>query len=153
MHTHICTCVHVCTCIPEYTHEVHACPLTYTCAFARIYTHMHKHTHMYTHAYIHTCMHSQTMHTCAYAQIYTCMHMHVCTHSRKHVFIHKHASNCFVLFKIYLFLAVLGLRCCARASGGYSSLRCVGFSLRWLLLLRSMGSRHVGFSSCGMRAQ
>ena len=31
------------------------------------------------------------------------------------------------------------------ASGGY-------FSLRWLLLLRSMGSRHVGFSSCGSRA-
>ena len=39
------------------------------------------------------------------------------------------------------------------ASGGYSSLRCVGFSLRWLLLLQSMGSRRVGFSSCGMWAQ
>ena len=55
---------------------------------------------------------------------------------------------------IYLFLAVLGLRCCAWAfsswaSGGYSSLQCVGFSLRWLLLLRSTGSRHEGFSSCG----
>ena len=35
------------------------------------------------------------------------------------------------------------------ASGGYSPLRCVGFSLQWLLLLRSMGSRCVGFSSCG----
>ena len=35
------------------------------------------------------------------------------------------------------------------ASRGYSSLRCVGFSSRWLLLLRSTGSRHVGFSSCG----
>ena len=34
------------------------------------------------------------------------------------------------------------------ASGGYSSLRCAGFSLRWLLLLRSMRSRRVGFSSC-----
>ena len=34
-------------------------------------------------------------------------------------------------------------------SGGYSSLWCVGFSLRWLLLLQSTGSRRVGFSSCG----
>ena len=39
------------------------------------------------------------------------------------------------------------------ASGGYSSLRCVGFSLWWLLLLRSTGSRHAGFSSCGTQAQ
>ena len=39
------------------------------------------------------------------------------------------------------------------ASRGCSSLRCVGFSLRWLLLLRSTGSRHVGFSSCGTQAQ
>ena len=36
-------------------------------------------------------------------------------------------------------------------SGGYSSLQCTGFSLRWLLLLRSKGSRHAGFSSCGLR--
>ena len=35
------------------------------------------------------------------------------------------------------------------ASGGYSFLRCVGFSLWCLLLLRITGSRHVGFSSCG----
>ena len=60
-----------------------------------------------------------------------------------------------------LFLAVLGLRCCARASlvaasGGSSLLRSAGFSLRWLLLLRSTGSRRVGsvvvahrLSSCG----
>ena len=39
------------------------------------------------------------------------------------------------------------------ASGGCSSLQCVGFSLRWLLLLRSTGFTHVGFSSCGLRAQ
>ena len=59
---------------------------------------------------------------------------------------------------IYLFLAALVLCCCAwlslfAASGSYSSLRRVGFSLRWLLLLQSTGSRHVGFSSCGMWAQ
>ena len=62
-----------------------------------------------------------------------------------------------ICFLIYLFLAVLGLRC-AQAfsfveSGGYSSLRCMGFSLRQLLLLRSTGSRHVGFSSCGTQPQ
>ena len=34
-------------------------------------------------------------------------------------------------------------------SGGYSSLQCAGFSLWWLLLVRSTGSRRVGFSSCG----
>ena len=39
------------------------------------------------------------------------------------------------------------------ASGGYSSLWFAGFPLRWLLLLRSTGSRRVGFSSCGMWAQ
>ena len=39
------------------------------------------------------------------------------------------------------------------ASGGYSSLRCAGISLRWLLLLQSTGSRHAGFSSCGTWAQ
>ena len=38
-------------------------------------------------------------------------------------------------------------------SGGYPSLQCTSFSLRWLLLLRSRGSRCVGFSSCGTRAQ
>ena len=38
------------------------------------------------------------------------------------------------------------------ASRGYSLLWCVGFSLRWLLLLWSTGSRCVGFSSCGLWA-
>ena len=37
-------------------------------------------------------------------------------------------------------------------SRGYSLFQCVGFSLRWLLLLRSTGSRHAGFSSCGTQA-
>ena len=31
--------------------------------------------------------------------------------------------------------------------------RCVGFSLRGLLLLQSMGSRHMGFSICSTQAQ
>ena len=62
------------------------------------------------------------------------------------------------VFCFLFFLAVLGLCCCTLAfsscgSRGYSSLWCVGFSLRWLLLLRSMGSRHAGFSSCGTWVQ
>ena len=34
-----------------------------------------------------------------------------------------------------------------------SLLRCMGFSLQWLLLLRSTGSRRAGLSICSMRAQ
>ena len=37
------------------------------------------------------------------------------------------------------------------ASGGYSSLRCAGFSLQWLLLSWNMGFRCIGFSSCGLQ--
>ena len=35
-------------------------------------------------------------------------------------------------------------------SGGCSLLQCSGFSLRWLLLLWSTGSRHMGFRSRGL---
>ena len=38
-------------------------------------------------------------------------------------------------------------------SRGPSSLRCLGFSLRWLLLLQSTGSRRTGFSSFVTQAQ
>ena len=49
---------------------------------------------------------------------------------------------------IFNFLAVLNLHCCASfslvvVSGGYSL--AVGFSLQWLFLLQSLGSRHTGF--------
>ena len=62
----------------------------------------------------------------------------------------------FLFFKIYfwlcwVFIAARGLSLVA-VSRDYSSLRCAGFSLQWLLLLRSTGSRRVGFSSCGSRA-
>ena len=67
------------------------------------------------------------------------------------------------ILKIYLFYFIyfwlLWVFVAARrlslvvASGSYSSLRCTGFSLRWLLLLRSIGSRHTGFRSCGTRSQ
>ena len=52
----------------------------------------------------------------------------------------------------WVFVAARGLSLVV-VSGGYSSLRYVGFSLWWLLLLRSTGSRRVGFSSCGRWAQ
>ena len=51
----------------------------------------------------------------------------------------------------WIFVAECGLSLVA-ASGGYSLLWCAGFSLRWLLLLQSTGSRCAGFSSCGSRA-
>ena len=66
----------------------------------------------------------------------------------------------FFIFKfiycIYLCLAALGLHCCTRAVSSCGKwgllLRYTGFSLWWLLLLRSTGSRHTGFGSCGSRA-
>ena len=65
--------------------------------------------------------------------------------------------NLFIYLFIYfwlrwVFVAVHGLSLIA-ATKGYSSLWCAGFSLRWLFLLWSMGSRCMGFSSCGTRAQ
>ena len=58
----------------------------------------------------------------------------------------------FAYFRLHwVFVATCGLSLVA-ASGGYSLLWCAGFSLQWLLLLRSMGSRCTGFSSCGTRA-
>ena len=51
----------------------------------------------------------------------------------------------------WVFVTVLRFSLVA-VSRGYSSLQCEGFSFWWLLLLRSTGSRHTGFSSCGLRA-
>ena len=51
----------------------------------------------------------------------------------------------------WVFVAARGLPLVA-ASRGYSSLRCAGCSLRWLLLLQSTGCRRAGFSRCGSRA-
>ena len=49
----------------------------------------------------------------------------------------------FVCFWVYFFVCASSVLLCA----GFLSLRCVGFSLRWLLLLGSTGSRRSGFSS------
>ena len=65
----------------------------------------------------------------------------------------------FFFFLIYLFIWLCWVFVAAcrlslvAASGGYSSLWCMGFSLQWLLLLQNTGSRRVGFSSCGTWAQ
>ena len=54
---------------------------------------------------------------------------------------------------VYLFiLAMVGLCCCARALSscgeqGYSSFRCMGFSLWWLLSLQCPGSRMLEFQN------
>ena len=58
----------------------------------------------------------------------------------------------FIFWLCWVFVAARGLSLVVE-SGGYSSLWCVGFSLWWLLLLRSTGSRCAGFSSCVTRAQ
>ena len=71
-------------------------------------------------------------------------------------FLKKHTSSylgffvffVFVFWLCWIFVAMCGLSLVA-ASGGYSLLRYVGFSLRWLLMLWSTGSRCAGFSSCG----
>ena len=64
-------------------------------------------------------------------------------------------SICYFLKLIYFILFIYIFGCVGSsllhvgfslvvASGGYSSLQCAGFSLRWLLLLWSTGSRHAG---------
>jgi len=79
-------------------------------------------------------------------------------------FCNSHSNRCEVIFFTAVFwffffhgctgssLLVCGLPLVV-ARGGYSSLWCTGFLLWWLFLLGSMGSRHMGFSSCSMQAQ
>ena len=83
-------------------------------------------------------------------------HTHARTRTPLHVVAFTCVGHCavFILF-IYLwlrwvFIAVCGLSLVV-VSGGCTSLQCAYFSLQWLLLLRSMGSRRAGFSSCGTR--
>ena len=63
----------------------------------------------------------------------------------------------YIWLLMFFFFGCMGLRCCVRTFSScgeqsYSSLGCLGFSLQCLLLLRSLGSRRAGFSSCGMQA-
>ena len=47
----------------------------------------------------------------------------------------------------WVFITTLGLSLVVM-SGSYSPFRCPSFSVHWLLLLQSTGSRHTTFSSC-----
>ena len=73
----------------------------------------------------------------------------ISSQSKESSFLTYKFSYLFIYFWLsWIFVAVHGLSKVV-ASGGYSSLRCAGFSLQWLLLLRNMGSRRAGLSSCG----
>ena len=52
------------------------------------------------------------------------------------------------LINLFIFVWVVSVAAhglsLAAVSGGYSLLQCAGFLLRWLLLLRSTGSRRMG---------
>ena len=77
----------------------------------------------------------------------------VCSFLENFIIIFKFLNFLFIYFWLrWVFVAARGLSL-VEANRGYSSLWCTGFSLRWLLLLQSTGSRHVGFSSCGTWAQ
>ena len=69
---------------------------------------------------------------------------------------HHHFFNKYIYLFIYLWLSWVFVAehrlSLVAVSGGYSSLWYAGFSLRWLLLLRSTGSRCTGFSSCSSPA-
>ena len=66
--------------------------------------------------------------------------------------LHHQGSPTFFFKWIYLFIylwlcwILIAARrlCLVAASRGYYLWQCVGFSLQWLLLLQSMGSRHMG---------
>ena len=84
----------------------------------------------------------------------TCVLVHTPTHTINWLCLFQKggAFLCFFNFIYFwlrwVFVAVRELSLVA-ASRGYASLRCMSFSLRWLLLLRSPACRRVGFGSCG----
>ena len=68
-------------------------------------------------------------------------------------FFFKNQFYLFIYFWLcWVFTAVRGLSLVV-ARWDYSWLQRADFSLRWLLLLRSTGSRRMGFSSCGTQVQ
>ena len=78
-----------------------------------------------------------------------CMSVSVSPHLCQHLLL----SDFFFFFfwLCWVFVAARGLSLVA--SGSYTLLQCTGFSLWWLVLLRSTGSRRMGFSSCGVWTQ
>ena len=87
---------------------------------------------------------------------YQCKILHLGEESFSAAFLSIYFSFLFFFWLQCVFIAACGLSLVA-VSRGYSSLWCAGFSLWWLLLLRSMGCRHVSsvlvaceLSSCGV---
>ena len=80
----------------------------------------------------------------------------MCTNMESYHILLSFLKNKFILFIYFwlcwVFVAVHGLSLVV-VGRDYSSLWCAGFSLLWLLLLLSTGSRRAGFSSCGTWAQ
>ena len=117
--------------------------------------------YIYIHTYMYVCIytHIHIKHIYIYIYIYTCKVYIYITSLSIHLLmdtliasIPGQLISSFFFWLCWVFLAACGLSLVV-VSGGYSLLRCTGFSLRWLLVLRSTGSRRVGFSSCGTRAQ
>ena len=119
---------------------------------------------------IHTAIHA-CMHICLYRCMCYCIHTFMlayshefpptdCFYMQPDFFLNKLFIYLFIyLWLHWVFVAVRGLSLVA-VSRGYSSLRCTGFSLRWLLLLQSTGCRRAGsvvvahglsgFAACGI---
>ena len=60
----------------------------------------------------------------------------------------SHSNLCFFFFNYLCLCRCIGFPLVS-VSRGYSSLRCVGFSLWWLLLLQSRGSGHIVVAALG----
>ena len=97
--------------------------------------------HIYACGSIYVCVYvSLSIHICIYIVFWNSCH--AC-----HTILNCYCLLFFFLFLFiywlcWVFVAPCGLSLVV-ASGGYSLLRCAGFSLWWFLLW-SMGSRHVG---------
>ena len=77
---------------------------------------------------------------------------------QSHSFVFSYSSPFYLYLFIYFYFWLRWVFAACRlslvaASRGYSLLPCTGFSLPWLLLLQSTGSKGVGFNNCIMRAQ